>query len=337
MNLTKCYNGHYYDANKYAECPYCENSADNNESVPAGGMVMRKCNWCGLEYPLPYDAELCPHCTNNLNRTPNKTTNKALQHYHTGVKFYNDKNFEGARTELLRFLSVEGDFDESRKCITLVSNINPLELQLIKCGFERPVFNIIPNFDEAYYQSNCDLSNANVKKAIERLEELCDKNVDAYVSETYETFLSQAKNKGIKAAAKAVNEFLKKKNKIIGTISEKLFDYAYKDVKAVAMYDWVEATGTSFEHAIQKLRKVDKNAKNYKELVKTVREAFAAAKKARLDFFKEMIKNEKDGVLKGYYQYAYNTIENASLSDEDSLAFMSLDDYTGVNYNPLTD
>ena len=187
------------------------------------------------------------------------------------------------------------------------------------------------------FKSNCDLSNSNVKKAIERLEELYDKNIDAYVAETYETFLSQAKNKGIKAAAKAVNEFLKKKNKIIGTISEKLFDYAYKDVKAVAMYDWVEATGTSFEHAIQKLRKVDKNAKNYKELVKTVREAFAAAKKARLEFFKEMIKNEKDGVLKGYYQYAYNTIENASLSDEDSLAFMSLDDYTGVNYNPLTD
>lgn len=101
MNLTKCYNGHYYDADKYDECPHCEKSADNIETVPAGGIVMRKCNWCGLESPLPYDAELCPHCTNNLNGTPNETTKEALQHYHNGVKFYNDKYFENAKKDFL--------------------------------------------------------------------------------------------------------------------------------------------------------------------------------------------------------------------------------------------
>ena len=47
---------------------------------------MRKCNWCGLEYPLPYDAELCPHCTNDLNGTLNETMKMALWHYHNGVK-----------------------------------------------------------------------------------------------------------------------------------------------------------------------------------------------------------------------------------------------------------
>ena len=170
MNITKCYNGHYYDADKYDECPHCGESADNIETVPAGGIVMRKCNWCGLESPLPYVAELCPHCTNNLNGTPNETTKEALQHYHTGVKFYNDKNFKNARTELLQFLSIERDFEESRKYIMLASNVNPLELQLIRCDSEKPVFNVSPNFNEAYYMLGAiEVEDKNILKAREYL------------------------------------------------------------------------------------------------------------------------------------------------------------------------
>lgn len=28
MDLTKCNNGHYYDAEKYDECPHCKKSTD---------------------------------------------------------------------------------------------------------------------------------------------------------------------------------------------------------------------------------------------------------------------------------------------------------------------
>lgn len=31
MNLTKCPKGHYYDADKYADCPHCNQAADDRE------------------------------------------------------------------------------------------------------------------------------------------------------------------------------------------------------------------------------------------------------------------------------------------------------------------
>lgn len=33
MNLTKCSNGHYYDADKYPSCPHCNKNADNDEKM----------------------------------------------------------------------------------------------------------------------------------------------------------------------------------------------------------------------------------------------------------------------------------------------------------------
>ena len=33
MNLTKCSNGHYYDADKYPSCPHCNKNADNDDKM----------------------------------------------------------------------------------------------------------------------------------------------------------------------------------------------------------------------------------------------------------------------------------------------------------------
>lgn len=33
MNLTKCSNGHYYDADKYSSCPHCPNDAGQDDDV----------------------------------------------------------------------------------------------------------------------------------------------------------------------------------------------------------------------------------------------------------------------------------------------------------------
>ena len=33
MNLTKCANGHYYDADKYSSCPHCSKTNDTEDDV----------------------------------------------------------------------------------------------------------------------------------------------------------------------------------------------------------------------------------------------------------------------------------------------------------------
>ena len=191
MDLIKCYNGHYYDADKYNACPHCKKDADVIEKIPDDGIVIQKCNWCGIKEPIPYTYGICPTCNNGLNGTPNETSNKALKHYHNGVKFYNDKDLENARTELLQFLTIEKDFEESRKYTTLASNVNPLEFRLIKCASERPVFNVSPNFDEAYYMLGAiEVEDKNILKAREYLNKAIKWNAFHFASifENIETY-----------------------------------------------------------------------------------------------------------------------------------------------------
>jgi len=51
MKLVKCDNGHYYDAERYAQCPYCKDS----------GAASRYCRRCGKLFDTAI-FELCPDC-----------------------------------------------------------------------------------------------------------------------------------------------------------------------------------------------------------------------------------------------------------------------------------
>ena len=187
------------------------------------------------------------------------------------------------------------------------------------------------------FKNNCDINNENVKKAIERIEDLYNKEIDAFLSETVEEFEKSAIENGRKAAADAIVKSLKSKNKIIGKLCDEIFNNAFSEMPAVAEYEWVESTNVTLNNAIEKLRNTSPDSENYKENVKAVREAFKAAKDAQLNFYKKMSSVTKDETEKNYYDYCYETIENASMNDFGNLDIMYLSQYNGSNYNPLTD
>ena len=37
MKLTKCASGHFYDADKYPECPYCNTGLQTDSSIVCSG------------------------------------------------------------------------------------------------------------------------------------------------------------------------------------------------------------------------------------------------------------------------------------------------------------
>lgn len=189
------------------------------------------------------------------------------------------------------------------------------------------------------YKANCDLSNENVRKALERIEALYDKEIDAYLAETFNKIQETVKEKGIKAAVAAIQKYLNKKGfltRFIGQIGGQVVDQALTEMEIIAMYDWIESTGNTFETAAQKLKTMSSTDPGYEEMVQTVRETFEVAKKARLDFFKRMADVTK-GTEKDYYEYCYNMIENASMNDFDQVDLLSLAEFEGSNNNPLTD
>ena len=78
MNLKKCDNGYYYDAEKFDICPHCYNSINTEDNDMVGGIVMRKCMWCGAENALHYSEKICPSCNNNLDGSHNEIINNAI-------------------------------------------------------------------------------------------------------------------------------------------------------------------------------------------------------------------------------------------------------------------
>ncbi len=190
------------------------------------------------------------------------------------------------------------------------------------------------------FKKNCDLSNPNIKKALERIEKLYDKEVDAYVEETYETFLLNAKEHGVKKAIQIVTEAISQKSiiagKIVSVLAGKVVLNGYEEMKAIAMYDWVEETENAFENALTDLKNADKDDSDYYMLVKSVQEAFGAAKEARIDFFTNLIQTSS-GDEKSYYEYCLKMMQTASLSDDVSLDLFYQSKYDGSNFNPLTD
>lgn len=187
------------------------------------------------------------------------------------------------------------------------------------------------------FESNCDLSNENVKKAIQRLEELYDNKIDAYLDETVEELRRNAEKDGIKSASKALASTLKNSSKIAGYLAENIINQAYKEMPAVAEYEWVESTNKTLNNALEKLKNTSTDSKYFDERVKAVREAFDASKEAQMGFFEKMISAAQTDTEKDYYKYCYDTIDNSSLNDLSALDIMYETEYNSINYNPLTD
>lgn len=187
------------------------------------------------------------------------------------------------------------------------------------------------------FKANCDMTDENVKKAVERVEALYNKEMSAYLNETAEEFKRKMAQDGIENGAKAVANSLSEKNKLVGKLAEKIIEEAFAEMPGVAMYDWINATDVAFDNAIAKLKLADEGSAEYDVLVKSAREAFDAAKKARLDFYKVMLKSAKSKSDKNYYNYCIAEMKNASFSDSAVLNVMPKSMFDGSNYNPLTD
>lgn len=187
------------------------------------------------------------------------------------------------------------------------------------------------------FKGNCDMSNENVRKAIERLEALYDKNVDAYLNDTIETYEKMLIEKGKSAAADALVEYLKSKNKLVGFLGEKVINQIFAEIPAMAECEWVETTAKALNSAINNLRNTPQDSPEFKERVKSVREAFNAAKQAQLKFFKAMKAVAKTDDEEEYYQYCYDTVNNASMDDYAKLDFEYKSSYDNSYFNPFTD
>ena len=192
MNLKKCDNGHYYDAEKFDICPHCYNSINTEDNDMVGGIVMRKCMWCGAENALHYSEKICPSCNNNLDGSHNEIINNAIIHFENGKKYFLNKDFVSAQKEFLDFLRIEYSYNDSKKYNMLVRNRTIFEQELIELINDgRSVFNVSVDIDYAYYALGViEVENKNLSKARDYLRKAIEWNpvyVDAYF-EYAETF-----------------------------------------------------------------------------------------------------------------------------------------------------
>ena len=102
--------------------------------------------------------------------------------------------------------------------------------------------------------------------------------------------------------------------KIMSKFASKIISTAFAEAPAVAKYDYILTTQNAFDNAVAKLKEATSGSAGYDELVKTVRETFDNAKKARIDFFTIMSKDasEQQKVL---YDLNIKTLNNMSLDD----------------------
>ncbi len=176
----------------------------------------------------------------------------------------------------------------------------------------------------ARFKANCDLSKVGVQKALERVEDLYDKKVDAYISETIETIYKKVKDEVIKKGAQAVvDAYADYCESIGGTLSGEvaqavgaaIISKAFAEAPAVAKLDWIHATQNSFDNAVLKLKNADPASYEYQQLIEDVRTQFAAAKQARADFFTEMEKSASSEEKKQFYHDNLENVQSMSLMD----------------------
>lgn len=207
MNLTKCDNGHFYDAERFDICPHCYNSTKTGNNDKVGGIVMRKCMWCGAENALNYSEKICPSCHNNLDGSHNEIINNAIIHFENGKKYFLNKDFVSAEKEFLDFLRIEDSYTDSRKYNVLVRSRTIFEQELVELTNDgKSVFNVSVDIDYAYYALGViEVENKNLSKAREYLRKAIEWNpvyVDAYfeyaetfkIEENLETFYTVTNN-----------------------------------------------------------------------------------------------------------------------------------------------
>ena len=192
MNLKKCSNGHFYDAEKFDSCPHCNKSMKTDNGNVVGGIVMHKCMWCGAENALHYSEKICPSCHNNLDGSHNEIINNAIIHFENGKKYFLNKDFVSAEKEFLDFLRIEDSYNDSKKYNMLVRSKTIFEQELIELiNGGKGVFNVSVDIDYAYYALGViEVENKNLSKAREYLRRAIEWNpvyVDAYF-EYAETF-----------------------------------------------------------------------------------------------------------------------------------------------------
>lgn len=191
MNLTNCKKGHFYDADRYEECPHCNNEINGvdatDENIPCGGIVMHQCAWCGAEHAMHYSAEICPSCHNNLDGSHNNYINAALAHFEQGNHYYKNREFDKAEKEFLEFLKIEDSYKESKKCNMLIRSRMIYEQDLIGIlNDDKHIFNVSIDIDYAYYAlGTIEVEKKNILKARDYLRKAIEWN-PVYVAAFFE-------------------------------------------------------------------------------------------------------------------------------------------------------
>ncbi len=189
------------------------------------------------------------------------------------------------------------------------------------------------------FRANCDLNKEGVQKAFQRIEDLYNHRVDAYLSETLEVVAKKLKDKAIKEGAKAAMDAYADycsslgaapAGKIMKEIGGKVLDKAFAEAPAVAKLDWIEATQNSYKNAVAKLNATDPTSPEYSQLIEDVRTAFSAAKIARQDFFTLMAKSA-NGQPARFYKYNLEGIKTMSMNDIEAFDAISPEEYYGEN------
>ena len=186
------------------------------------------------------------------------------------------------------------------------------------------------------FKNNCDLNNESVQKALERVEALYNNEVDAYVFDTLEKIAQEVKKTTIENGAEAIaNAYAKIApgggiEKIMTKIASRVVAKAFEEAPAVAMYDYILTTQNSFDNAIADLKAAKPDSAEYDVLVLSVKEAFDAAKKARIDFFTTMSKGASEQ-QKALYDLNIKSLKSMSLEDVVAHKGVHPSEYYGEN------
>lgn len=191
MNLIKCEKGHFYDADRFEECPYCNNEINRvdtaDENISCGGIVMHQCAWCGAKHGMHYSVEICPSCHNNLDGSHNDYINTALAHFEQGNQYYKNREFDKAEKEFLEFLKIEDGYKASSECNMLIRSRIIYEQDLIEIlNEDKRIFSVSVDIDYVYYAlGTIEVEKKNLLKARYYLRKAIEWN-PVYVSAFFE-------------------------------------------------------------------------------------------------------------------------------------------------------
>lgn len=188
----------------------------------------------------------------------------------------------------------------------------------------------------ARFKANYDLNDPEVRKALERVENLYGGEVDVFVYETLEKISQEVKYEAIEKGADAVAKAYAKivpgggMEQIMTKATSSILDRAFAEAPAVAQYDWVVTTQNTFDNAIADLRAATPGTEGYDTLLQTVRESFDCAKDARIKFFTTMAENSS-GQQKRFYELNLESIKTMSLDDVSRHIAISPEEFYGEN------